>query len=133
MNAEGVTASVLASNIQKRRPYRTLRRSPRLNRLPQLDEVTSQGAEQPTATAGNRQSLRPRLQSSTERVIKPSESIQNLIHVLQPRGQKRAREGHNLDNTKRRRTSSAPLVPEDQSQKTRDVDPIDYWRRSGYC
>lgn len=43
------------------------------------------------------------------------------------------REGHNLDSTKRRRTSDTPPAPEESSRYDGDVDPIDYWRRSEYC
>jgi hypothetical protein len=125
-------ASRVASRIQKREPRRPLRRSPRLNRLPLLNEATSREAEQSPAAAGERRSLRLKLQPPTGGAVKQSEPRQSFIQVPQPRGQKRGREGHVSGNRKRRRKSDTPLVPEDQPQNTRDIDPIDHWRRSGH-
>ena len=68
-----VPASATASTLRKHRPCRPPRRSPRLNRLPQLDKVTSQAAEQPPVITGGRRSLRPRPQPSAGCAIKLSE------------------------------------------------------------
>ncbi|KAL9027219.1 MAG: hypothetical protein Q9196_004232 [Gyalolechia fulgens] len=129
-------ASGIASNIQKQSPCRPcspLRRSPRLNRLPQLDEITTHAVEQLPVTDGWRRSLRSRLKPSTRCTANPSKPAPGLTHPLRPRGLKRAREGHNLGSTKRRRTSDTPPAPEESSRYDGDIDPIDYWRRSGYC
>ncbi|KAI9863324.1 MAG: hypothetical protein M1813_003766 [Trichoglossum hirsutum] len=124
-------ASAVALNLQKQGPYRPLRRSQRLNRLRQPNEITPEEAEQPPATAGERRSLSPGLQYSTRCAVSPSEPAPSLIHVSHPRGQKRIREDYTLGSTKRRRASDTPPASEESLRYDGDIDPIDYWRRSG--
>lgn len=130
--AKEVTVDLVKSNLQEQRPCKRLRRSPPLNRPPQLDEIAPQAVERPPVTAGERRSCRRKPRPSTLRAINPSEPAPSLIHVSHPRGQKRVREDHDLCSRKRRRTSNTPPVPEDRSRENIDIDPIDHWRRSGY-
>ncbi|RMZ88328.1 hypothetical protein DV736_g4437, partial [Chaetothyriales sp. CBS 134916] len=125
--------SAVAPSLQEQRLCRPLRRSPRLNRLPQLDEITPQAVEQRAVTTGEKRTLRHRPQSSTQAAVKSSEPDSRLTHVSHQRGQKRAREDHtSLHSAKRPRTSYSPPGPEDDSRENGDADPIDYWRQSGY-
>ena len=128
MITDEVAASTVASNTQKqepRRPCTPLRRSPRLHRLPQLDEITPQTVEH--LSASEKRSRHPRLRPSSVRAAEPSEPPPSITH-----NRKRAREDPTLDSRKRPRKSHPPQVPEDSSWQNRDVDPIDHWRRSGY-
>ena len=121
------------SSSQQQRSSKPLCRGPHLNRFPQPDRVTRHAVGPPLNTTSERWPLRSRLQPSTGSAINRSELPQSSIHISQPRGQKRGREARDLSDTKRRRTSDAPAVPRDQLQNNRGIDPIDHWRRSGYC
>lgn len=128
-----VPGSTVAPSLQEQACCQPLRRSPRLSRLPQLDQIAPLEVERPAVAIGKKRLLHHRPQSSTQAALESSKPSPNLIHVLQPRSQKRAREDHTLrQSTKRPRTSYSPPVPRDSSAENKDVDPIDYWRRSGY-
>lgn len=73
-----------------------------------------------------------RTQISAPVAVSFSQPVLGSIEVSQPRGQKRVGEEHNLIDAKRQRRSNKLAAHEESFHEGRKVDPIDYWRRSGY-